>query len=460
MSNDGQRQLKHFCVMPWIHSMIDSNGDIKVCCRTAPIPKNSAAVFNVLKDSVSDAYNSYFMEQLRHEFLSGGMPTTCEACWNDEAQGASSMRQHENRRHAASIPQIIDGSIKRPYSLELKMGNTCNLKCRICGPWHSSLWEREEADLKNAVPGDSIRAKNSMSRQWPEYEAFWSQDYLSSAVELNLLGGEPFLSKVHWTHLIGLATTDRARSVTIRYNTNATIFPRAEIVDEVWPRFNSVEIALSVDDIGKRFEYERHPAQWSSVEENIKRFMLVTSRHSNIRLQINPTINIHNVYYIPEFIDFFERLQDQIGIRMVSILGSSYVRNSAYDVTRLQDVERATIAAKLMGYLQNRTEFVNESTRRRLVEFISVLHFSSRVSDSDIELVRVISLADAYRGETFSQTFPELCEVISWSDKVERYRKSAVGEVRCLTNSKHDSVQGHSGARRQRDTLEKSNEYD
>ena len=33
--------------------------------------------------------------------------------------------------------------------VDLKLGNLCNLKCRICGSWSSSKWAKEEIDLLN-----------------------------------------------------------------------------------------------------------------------------------------------------------------------------------------------------------------------------------------------------------------------------------------------------------------------
>ena len=30
--------------------------------------------------------------------------------------------------------------------IDFKLGNVCNLKCRICGSWSSSKWAQEEMD--------------------------------------------------------------------------------------------------------------------------------------------------------------------------------------------------------------------------------------------------------------------------------------------------------------------------
>ena len=33
---------------------------------------------------------------------------------------------------------------KKLMFLDLKLGNICNLKCRICGAWSSNKWAQEE----------------------------------------------------------------------------------------------------------------------------------------------------------------------------------------------------------------------------------------------------------------------------------------------------------------------------
>ena len=61
--------------------------------------------------------------------------------------------------------------------------------------------------------------------------------------------------------------------------------------------FQQVDISISVDNVGDRFEFERGGA-WDIVEQNIAQFRVET----NFNVSIMPTINIQNVFYIEDLI--------------------------------------------------------------------------------------------------------------------------------------------------------------
>ena len=39
-----------------------------------------------------------------------------------------------------------------------------------------------------------------------------------------------------------------------------------------WESFGEVSLNYSIDDIGKRFDYERHPAKYEDVMNNVKKY--------------------------------------------------------------------------------------------------------------------------------------------------------------------------------------------
>jgi hypothetical protein len=57
-----------------------------------------------------------------------------------------------------------------------------------------------------------------------------------------------------------------------------------------------VEIAFSIDDVGERFEYQRHPAKWTEVNEHVTKFNELKKTHKNIKTQVCCTINMQNIY--------------------------------------------------------------------------------------------------------------------------------------------------------------------
>ena len=84
-------------------------------------------------------------------------------------------------------------------------------------------------------------------------------------------GGEPFMIKDHFKILMHCVEKGYAKNIDIHYNTNGTQLPPQEIFD-LWSCFKHVEVAFSIDDVGEPFEYQRHPAKWREVNQNLIKF--------------------------------------------------------------------------------------------------------------------------------------------------------------------------------------------
>jgi MoaA/NifB/PqqE/SkfB family radical SAM enzyme len=185
--------------------------------------------------------------------------------------------------------------------LDLKLGNICNLKCRICGSWSSSTFATEE--LQSLLP-DEDRKSNyhyQMLRAgaWPrENLTFWKEiDQVVDQIQyIEFTGGEPFMIREHFDMLQGLVNRDVAHNIEIHYNTNGTQWP--DNAEEIWKHFKTVEIAFSIDDVEQRFEYQRSNAIWNEVVDNLNKFRQLRQRHNNIQLQVCCTVNVFNVYYL------------------------------------------------------------------------------------------------------------------------------------------------------------------
>ena len=294
-----------FCVLPWISLEASPIGTVRPCCLADnEIVDDSGNKFELLTASFNDVQASQHMRRLREDFLAGKRPQTCRKCWNEERAGRTSKRMHTLDRLKHVLPEQEWTADAKPLMfLDLKLGNICNLKCRICGSWSSSQYATEELndmhpdkDKKSTYPYQMLRAGN-----WPrENQQFWSEidSVLDQIRYIEFTGGEPFLIKEHFNMLQGIVDRGIAGEVEIHYNTNGTVYPEEAI--EIWRHFKTVEIAISVDDIGPRFEYQRSNAVWSEVTNNVERFKALRAEHPNIQLQVCCTVNVFNVLYLQE----------------------------------------------------------------------------------------------------------------------------------------------------------------
>ena len=294
-----------FCVLPWVSLEASPVGTVRPCCLADDeIVDNNGEKFSLITANFDDVQNSNHMRQLREQFLAGEKPKTCRKCWNEERASRTSKRMHTlDRMKHMGITSEWTADAKPLMFLDLKLGNICNLKCRICGSWSSSQFAAEEiavlpqGEKKNSYAYQMIKAGN-----WPvENNQFWNQIdlCLDNIRYIEFTGGEPFMIGEHFDMLQGIVDRGIAGQVEIHYNTNGTIFPKN--AEEIWQHFKTVEIAFSIDDIGERFEYQRTNAKWDSVQENIEKFFkLKRYLPSIIQLQVCTTVNIFNIRYLDQ----------------------------------------------------------------------------------------------------------------------------------------------------------------
>jgi hypothetical protein len=132
--------------------------------------------------------------------------------------------------------------------IDFKLGNVCNLKCRICGSWSSSKWAQEELEYGE----NPVALKNLREGGWPKKNPQFFEDLkedLAHVEYFEFTGGEPFMIKDHFKILMHCVEKGYAKNIDIHYNTNGTQLPPQEIFD-LWSCFKHVEIAFSIDDVG------------------------------------------------------------------------------------------------------------------------------------------------------------------------------------------------------------------
>lgn len=291
-----------FCILPWVSLEASPIGTVRPCCLSqSEVVNDSGTKITVGETDLVTIQNTQHMRSLRAAFLNGDKPTDCRRCWDEEEAGKSSKRINTLNRMKHMLPDIEWGLDAAPLQfLDLKLGNICNLKCRICGSWSSSTFATEEIRYQDDKKHNFHYAMLQMGR-WPrEQQQFWQDltNHFASIRYLEFTGGEPFLITEHFDLLRKLADSGHAHHIEIHYNTNGTIFP--EQAQELWQHFAHVEIAFSIDDVDERFEYQRSNARWHEVIDNIDRFKAMRSRCRNISLQCCSTVSIFNVLYLDQ----------------------------------------------------------------------------------------------------------------------------------------------------------------
>ena len=318
---------KTFCPMPWNSVNLRNNGDMRVCCNANSYTKNKGILrkedgtaFNIGKDDINEARNSVTLKDIRSTMLKGEWHSECERCRQEETNGIKSRREYENelwdkveeniKDKTSEDGTIIAEEIPIDY-FDIRYGNFCNLKCRMCAPTESHTWYNDYVELyginKFKDTHDTIVLEKNSKGRWStnQYDWFknsnhyWNQfeKYTKDAKKLYIVGGEPLIIEEHLDSLERLIFSGRANEISIEYNTNLTNVPQRII--KLWEHFKQIRIGASIDGFGDVFEYQRTPANWESVYEN----MLKLDSHTNINLVgwFAYTVTPFNIFHLPEF---------------------------------------------------------------------------------------------------------------------------------------------------------------
>lgn len=289
-----------FCPLPWMHLEMRHSGDIHPCCVSTDTVGQAAT------EDIKEILLGKKMHQLRQDFLSGQQPKGCDHCWKIERQGQVSNRQWHEKSYRKKFHLEFANDIQI-RSLDIKPGNVCNFKCRICNSESSSLFADELRKFETE--------KTFKISQWAEYSDYmWEQleTLLPTIENLDFYGGEPFLVKKISALLKEAINRGYAKNIQLHFNSNGSIYPEELI--ELIKQFKSADIALSIDNIGARFELERG-GQWDEIEQNIIKFAQLNN--NKIHVHLWPTVNIQNIYYLDSVFSWAEQYSIDVNLNFL-----------------------------------------------------------------------------------------------------------------------------------------------
>ncbi len=397
-----------FCAIPWIHRHINEQGFHALCCvgvGDGNILKNARGERLHVSQELTDdqVLNSSALKTVREQMIRGEWPAACERCHQAEEAGAPSARQHVNRRFGKDQETLVsqtgaDGSLEHAIVryADIRLGNVCNLSCRMCGPWSSRLW----TDHYNNVQPTAYRLAAETLRQigennWVKRQSLARllNQYLPTIERVHFAGGEPLVIPEMAAALEQCIASGRAGEIELSYNTNLTVLP--DKVTALWPHFRTVTLICSVDGYGKLNDYIRRPSRWNDIDRNLR---MVDNRFNDWKIgsvTVSATVQICNVLEIDQLFAYIRhagfariapipQLVPLFSPRYLSIQGLP-AKAKAVARERLEaEVERAESwnrpeLAGLIGSAHHTLEFLDAAdTTSHLSDFLSFSESSDR----------------------------------------------------------------------------------
>jgi len=335
---------KTWCPLPWMSVNVRNNGDVRVCCNANTsdnqglLKDDTDRNYNLGQDSIDSTRNAPLMREIRLAMLQNEYHPSCIRCKREDEAGIESRKTWEREiwRHVINVDSALtltktDGSIdvtKNPITYtDLRFGNLCNLKCRMCGPTDSNQWYEDQArvwgankytdsgkvitlhtnDRGRLVPDNDIYS-------WYENPEFWKDlEYKIPELEhLYVVGGEPLLIDQHYDFLQLCIDQGRSDKIVVEYNTNITNIPRRAW--DIWRHFKRIQCGLSIDGVGAVNDYIRHPSKWSQIESNMRK---IDRAEGNFKVWWAATIQAYNMIHFPDMMLWkikqnFQRINTEI----------------------------------------------------------------------------------------------------------------------------------------------------
>jgi wyosine [tRNA(Phe)-imidazoG37] synthetase (radical SAM superfamily) len=386
------------CAIPFVQCNVNTDGSFKVCC----IANGPEAYIRDADDnniyihdaSFNDIWNSTTMRDIRKKMLNDELPNECRVCNQVNAKnrsvGQELMIEWEailGDNFVQRIKQARENNynIKEPpVYFDLRLGNTCDLACVMCGPVNSSKW----GELAKSITIKTGMELGIHITKWWNSKKIWKElkESLVHAKEIKFAGGEPLLLKQHKDILKFLKENNP--NCIIRYTTNLNNITQEYI--DLWQELPNCNFSISIDGINDRLEYLRWPIKWDKMLNNL---LMLNQLKPQRMITLIYTLTLFNILYINNDIKHLSN---------IDIQWTRIEINPVY-VPRFLQANLLPASAKKNIQLDN-------PTHMKKVSYV----LSETPDDKTLikDFFTYVNDIDKARGTNFRKTFPELAGVL------------------------------------------------
>jgi MoaA/NifB/PqqE/SkfB family radical SAM enzyme len=407
---------KTFCVLPFVNVCTERSGELQACQQSERFSKT-----NAYSDDISLGWNDEYFKELRLDLLNGVENPNCFRCWQANERGIESKRTNANAIFKGRIedPEFIqeiencknnNGHFNlMPEQLDIKINNTCNLKCMMCNPYQSSQHVSEVKMMRKKgieVPswiqfiettlGDKIKPpKGKLSDNLKKI--------IKQVDRLLIDGGEP-LSSPDLGEVLDYCIEEGYTNLGVSFVTNLT-----NISDGILNKlnqFDNVGLFLSWDHLdADYFKFIRYPADYNLF---LKHFDEIC-RYKNIKLGISFAVSIFNVYDVFNILDHFEKLTQEQKLQLEVMF--KLVHLPEYLCVEFLEPEQKQELDKMFDeYLLKNSHYTilqNPSTLAQIKDIKELLTYSPDNFLSVVtERTKVLNMYDTIRNTDHHRLFP------------------------------------------------------
>jgi molybdenum cofactor biosynthesis enzyme MoaA len=363
-----------YCALPFNHVTVNPRGDYQICCKHS-VPVEHRKNINFV--SPEEWQKNQYLNEVRNSFEQGLEHPGCNRCWHHENLNVSSLRQEQAHEY-----QILGAKHfqQKLLNVELSVGNLCNLSCIMCNETSSSAILSENRRL-------NIARHDQREFTWSDTAFTHVEQMLATSPPVvNLRGGEPMYNKKILDLVNKFSSKDLSRTL-LHITTNATYW--SEEWQTALAKFRLVRIMLSIDAVDELYEYIRYPAQFSQVENNVKKIIA----NKNINPVIHVTVQNLNIASIGKLIAWSKKMNIYMMLELLTYPKNLQITNlpNHLKVQAIEHLEQI-LKTDLDAHLQN-----SLTAYKSILENALTLPFDSAQWQSFVDSV---SMRDNLRGNS------------------------------------------------------------
>ena len=387
----------NFCVMPFVHGFVTPNILSPCCAYTNDIKLNSKKQY----------WTSDQLHGIQQNMLDNVRDSGCQVCWKKEDRGFSSLRQHSNKIYAKELKDVKEGKIpENPMYLDLRLGNLCNLKCRMC-----------ISDWSSQIAGEILDNPNEDWIDTPTQKVIGLDDDTWETIEkwipyvkrVFMTGGEPTIIKRNLDYIDKIIESKFAKEVELIFTTNATNINQ-KFIDKS-KEFKSVSFNVSIDAVGELANYIRNPSDWATIENNMQKL-----NQAGMGVSFNTTIQWLNMTRLNEIFDYIENCNIGFGGVWFQLVTDPYYLDPIFAPTFMKekcinDIEKFLHRPFLSESKYNNILF--GQLKQSLIETKNFLVKNLHNVKHQKEFLKRMEILDRLRGQSLFQALPELKQIES-----------------------------------------------
>jgi sulfatase maturation enzyme AslB (radical SAM superfamily) len=300
-------------------------------------------------------------------------------------------------------------------TMELKLNNLCNLKCRMCHPMDSTSWDdweeieefytKKESFLVPAIKLYNLKEKPYLDK-FTDNPNWWDSfiKLLPFFRRVEFAGGEPLTDPTHYRILEMLQPY--GDNIEIKYATNLTSLGKGKRnIFAYWPAFKSIAVNVSIDGLGDSYEYIRGNAKWNDLIDNIKRIKQIPNIK---RIVGSVAVQVSNVLILDKMMEYFlNDLEIVFYTNLVNYPSILSVQTLPRELKNLATERLQTATTKITDYaLVKEYPMLKDFTLLQLYNVIHYLKNAGHEGDWQ-DCVEFNRRLDRTRNQSFTDITPE-----------------------------------------------------